>query len=355
MPTWPAKTNYATGDVLTAAQMQDIGNALNSLESAQYAAGKNKIINGDMRIAQRGTSFSNPNGIYTLDRYRVSVATAVPTWTVSQETFTPGTAPVAGYEASNFLRMAVSSQGSSTGQTIATRLEDVRLLAGQSATFSFWAKAGSTITISDIKIGQNFGSGGSGAVETTVTLNSTSITTSWARYTGTITVPSVSGKTIGTGSYLYPSISVASSQGNYTLDLWGWQLEAGNTATAFQTATGTLAGELAACQRYFQRFTCGGANGRLAIGMNDATTSSALMMNLPVSMRSTPPILDFGNLQIAEPGNSNFAFTGLTVSSLSTNTQMHLAASGLTGLTVYRPCYLTGTGNTSYISFSSEL
>jgi hypothetical protein len=35
--------------------------------------------------------------------------------------------------------------------------------------------------------------------------------------------------------------------------LWGWQLEAGNTATAFQTATGTLQGELAAAMRYYQK------------------------------------------------------------------------------------------------------
>jgi hypothetical protein len=63
-----------------------------------YAAGKNKIINGDFGIWQRGTSFSSPtSGSYLSDRYFVAF-NGTPTTTYSQITFTPRTAPVAGYE-----------------------------------------------------------------------------------------------------------------------------------------------------------------------------------------------------------------------------------------------------------------
>jgi len=62
-------------------------------------AGKNKIINGDFGIWQRGTTFTNLTaGAYSADRWIVQ--TSNNTIDVSRSTFTPGTAPVAGYESS---------------------------------------------------------------------------------------------------------------------------------------------------------------------------------------------------------------------------------------------------------------
>jgi len=54
---------------------------------------------------------------------------------------------------------------------------------------------------------------------------------------------------------------------NNTIDIWGVQIEAANTATAFQTATGTIQGELAACQRYFQRLINGAEQSAENIGV----------------------------------------------------------------------------------------
>ena len=95
----------------TAATQRNSGGAVNP-----FVAGKNKIINGDFRIAQRGTSFSiAAQSTYTLDRFITTYSTALPTaWTVSQQTFTPGTAPVADYEGANYLRSAVTNIGTST-------------------------------------------------------------------------------------------------------------------------------------------------------------------------------------------------------------------------------------------------
>ena len=49
-----------------------------------FAAGKNKVINGDFGIWQRGTSFSSINGIYTADRW---IGATNKTVTISQQTF----------------------------------------------------------------------------------------------------------------------------------------------------------------------------------------------------------------------------------------------------------------------------
>lgn len=256
---WPAKNNYATGDVLTAANMNGVGDDLNDVYNfSGYAAGKNKIINGDFGIWQRGTSFSNPtSGDYTCDRWKIAYDGTGATRTISQQTFTAGTAPVAGYEGQYFLRFDVSAAG--TGNTynlLRQSIEDVRTFAGQTVTYSFWAKASSAISVTP-RLSQQFGSSGSATVDTNNT--ALNITTSWVRYTSTFTVPSIAGKTIGTGSNLAFDVRLPSNT-TFTFDIWGAQLEAGSTVSIFQTATGTIQGELAACQRYFQSL-----NGSLAI------------------------------------------------------------------------------------------
>ena len=64
-----------------------------------FAAGKNKVMNGDFSIWQRGTSFSDvAGGPAIADRWTVYAPGGSPAASVSRQTFTPGTAPVAGYE-----------------------------------------------------------------------------------------------------------------------------------------------------------------------------------------------------------------------------------------------------------------
>lgn len=242
MATFPSKVNYTTGEVLTATNMNDVGGAINLLQSAQFAAGKNAIINGDFGIWQRGTSFTLSTGgaVYTADRFKNSVAFSAGTCTVSRQTFTAGTAPVAGYEASYFNRTTLPASGSITYYETTQFVEDVRTFAGQTVTFSFWAKASSSLNAT-ILISQNFGSGGSASVDNYA--GSASITTSWQRFTITTSLASISGKTIGTSSfvglYLYATSGLSTSM---TIDTWGWQLEAASTASNFQTATGTKQG-----------------------------------------------------------------------------------------------------------------
>lgn len=257
----------------------------------QYAAGKNKIINGDFGIWQRGTSFSNPaNGTYCADRYKTIHDGTGATRTISQQSFTAGTAPVSGYEAQYFMRYAVSAAGTGNNyQGMNQYIEDVRTLVGRSVTVSFWAKADASRTI-NVDLSQYFGSGGSSSVYVTLSASSAAVTTSWQRFTFTGTVPSISGKTIGTGSalvfgYYAPAATVC------TIDIWGVQVEAGSVATPFQTATGTIQGELAACQRYYYRWTA--ANGGSTTAYSNAvfafnSTQAFGVFTYPVTMRTTP-------------------------------------------------------------------
>ena len=250
--------------------------------TSNFAAGKNAIINGAFNVWQRGTSFTITTSTltYTADRWYSHILGTTVGCTTSQQTFTPGTAPVAGYEGQFFIRQNVTTLTGQSIQALGQRIEDVRTFAGQTVTVSFWAKSDSSRNYTS-RFVQNFGSGGSAEVVTS-TGATHALTTSWQRFTVSVAVPSVSGKTIGTSSYLAILLDGPSNTVN-TLDVWGFQIEAGSVATAFQTATGTIQGELAACQRYFQVIAVSQAWGTWY-----ATDAAALMAGLPVAMRVTP-------------------------------------------------------------------
>jgi hypothetical protein len=344
----PLKTTYANGDVYSASDVNDTNGTVNLIgQTTNFFAGKNKIINGDMRIWQRGTSLSNAGVVYGADRWQ-SFSYSGSSSTIAQQTFTPGTAPVAGYEGQFFLRIT-----STNTQTIVWQnMEDVRTYAGQTVTVSFWAKVASAVNLG-ASISQQFGSGGSGAVNTTITLASAGATTSWQRFTGTVAVPSISGKTIGTSSYLQLNLFHVGI--NNALDIWGVQLEAGSTATAFQTATGTIQGELAACQRYYYRTTTNQPFALHGIGFGRASGSTAdVIVRLPVTMRITSQTVEYANLQLSVPGSAGVAISSLTASDEMSQDNAGLAVSAT--VTNAKPYFLGNSNNTAgYVAISAEL
>jgi hypothetical protein len=236
-----------------ASDIRTLGNAIDtSLWNSGFGqAGKNKIINGDFGIWQRGTSFSNPTSLaFNADRFAFYYDGTGATRTLSRQTFTAGTAPVAGYEGLFFFRYAQTVAGTSnTINLFYQKIENVQTFAGQSVVLSFWAKADSARSIT-CTANQNFGSGGSADVDTNFT-GTANVTTSWQRFSFTATIPSVTGKTIGASSFLGARIFLPAGS-TPTIDIWGVQLEYGSVATPFQTASGgSPQSELAMCQRYF--------------------------------------------------------------------------------------------------------
>jgi hypothetical protein len=253
-----------------------------------YAAGKNQVINGAFDVWQRGTSFTvtgTESVVYKADRWSIQADGSTTTRTISRQAFTPGTAPVAGYEGNYFLRYAQTTAGNNSYNFLTTRLENVTTYAGQTVTLSFWAKADAARTVST-NIVQNFGSGGSGSVSSTAQNNS--LTTSWQRFTYTVTLASISGKTIGTSSFVELTFQLPSGAITPTIDIWGVQFEASNVATAFQTATGTIQGELAACQRYYFKHPATGANSPINTGSYYTSTNVGTIVPFPVPMRVAP-------------------------------------------------------------------
>jgi hypothetical protein len=320
--------------------------------STYAAAGKNKIINGDFGIWQRGTTFNSiANGSFTADRWQVAWDSS-PTVNVTQQTFTPGTAPATGYESAYFLRVAETAVSSSTVLDVRYRIEDVRTFAGQTATLSFWAKADSARTLTIATINQDFGVGGSTAVGVTPTTSSFNLTTSWQRFTTTMTFPSIAGKTIGTNNLVSVFLRNTASS-SLVFDLWGVQWEAGSTATAFQTATGNPASELAACQRYYYRNLVGSTNfGFFGWGIGQSSTASLWAIQNPVTMRTTPTVVEFANLGFAQVGSIT-AITTLVHSNSSPSTSFLQSDGSATANTIYR--LMANNSSGAYLGIGAEL
>ena len=332
------------------ARNRDVANVQSNGVSAvpPFAAGKNAIINGDFEVWQRGTSFSSTTDTYTADRWKVESNRTGSA--VSQQTFTPGTAPVTGYEGTYFLRYTCGTGGAYS--SLIQRIEDVRTFANTTVTLSYWAKCSTGTITNEPYYFQNFGSGGSSEVQTA--LATSTITTSWQRFTQSFTIPSISGKTIGTSNYLSLLLIRPSAATSTTIDVWGVQLERGSTATAFQTATGTIQGELAACQRYYQRFDVG-TNGLTGFfGNAYSTTAAALIRDLAVPLRTTQTTVDYSNIRLYDFVN-NYTITSLVGWSSAENHTAALLATGASGLTQYRVYYGSPQSSAGYIGIGAEL
>jgi hypothetical protein len=317
-------------------------------------AGKNKIINGNFTVWQRGTSLTT-NG-YIADRWTLNHDVNPTSFTQSQQTFTPGAAPVAGYEGSFFWRYAITTLGSGSGVYFNQRIEDVRTFAAQPVTISFWAKANAATTIG-ATVQQNFGSGGSGGTSTF--FGSSSVTTSWTRFSVTATMPSISGKTVGTSSFLqmYLSWTPTASQ---TVDIWGVQVEYGSKATPFQTASGgSPQAELAMCQRYFERMVNGADNSSETIGVFQcfSTTQGYGTLRFVVPKRATPSMTFSGNADfvVKDASGTNRATTLMATGTYSPRTANVTFTIGTASLVAGSAAWMLANSATATIDVSAEL
>jgi hypothetical protein len=272
---------------LTSTDQQNSGGPV-----SPFVAGKNKIINGDFNIWQRGTTFSptNASQFYLADRWCI-YQNGSGTFTVSQQAFDYSASPaadklpIAGYTSAYFTRLAITTLGTTSAFEYEQKIEDVKTFANQIVTISFWGKSPTSTGIG-FYYRQNFGSGGSSNVQGPT--QSFTLTTSWQRFSYTVTLPSIVGKTIGAGNNL-EIIFNASTSANETWDIWGVQVEAGSVATPFTTASNTFQGELALCERYYWRVATG-ANQPI-INMAETTTTTAEgVIQYPVTMRTTPTL-----------------------------------------------------------------
>jgi hypothetical protein len=330
-------------------------------------AGKNKVMNGDFSINQRNFTSITAAG-FGQDRWNYTFTGGTATY--SAQAFTAGAAPVAGYEAANFARIVTTGQ-SAVGDLAIFRqgIENVRTFAGQTITFSFYAKAATGTPQIGLELRQSFGTGGSPSSVVENPLGAVTISTSWARYSLTYTMPSLSGKTVGTdpnssGVYLGMWVSAGSTFAtrsssigiqNNTFDIWGVQVEYGSKETPFQTASGgSPQAELAMCQRYYYRATDSSTADSLGVwGIATSTTAMLGSVRLPVDMRVKASAVDYANLRVYD-GTGVATVTSLSLSNPSPQVGQ-ISVGVASGLVATRPYFIVGNTGNGYLGFSAEL
>jgi len=273
---------------------------------------RNRVINGDMRIAQRGVesgaTASSLFNIFVTDRF-------------TNYSFT-GTARVQQTDVTNLpgfnkaLRYTVGSASSRHLTTTRFEGHNVADLAGQQITFSFWVRGSKSFTFGFMMY-----------INTTPTPSSLvkniSVTTSWQKIELSFTLPStlaslVAGQAFETVFNWYPDqTALTSTEMSFVsgdkhgitgttyafnsasdwVELTGVQLEAGPTATPFERRP--IGTELQMAMRYFQI----GSVGTNGISHCPAGYNSTAYAPIQVPMRTSPAlsasIVNVDNLNVS--------------------------------------------------------
>jgi len=230
---------------------------------ASSSAGKNLIVNGGMDIWQRGTSISvaaSAGITYTADRWCLNTG-ANQAMTISRQATNDTTNLPNIQYCTRFQRN--SGQTGTGGLFFSSSIESANAIryAGQTVTFSFYARAGANysaassilqaLIYSGTGTDQNQLSGFTGSA--TPISQSPTLTTTWQRFSYSATISS-SATELAAAFYFTPTGTAST---NDYFEITGVQVELGSVATAFSRAGATIQGELAACQRYYQLIASG--------------------------------------------------------------------------------------------------
>jgi hypothetical protein len=312
--------------------MADSSTATGLRYQGSIAAGRNFVINGGMDVWQRGTSgFGTSTGTYTADRWVLGSSST----TVTQDTDVP-VSPYFNYS----LKMVGTGDNS-----IIQRVEALNstLLAGQTVTFSFYAKRTAGAGALDVRFYYPTSKDVYGAITqigSTVVV-AASPSSSWTRYSVTAAI----GTNITTGLQI-----LINNTGASTTFITGAQLELGNVATSFSRVGGTVANEITACLRYFEAQTdsSGGIDGNVGMGFFVTTTTALVTMYYTKKLKSPSTTLNAGNLEAITAGAGITGLSSITFGTYGAPTTTSQTIAGTVSATTVGLGCQVRTASTAY-------
>ena len=327
--------------------------------SVSNMAGRNRIINGNFDIWQRGTSFTgNFTNSYGADRWAQGQFQTGPQ---SRQTITQGQGPTSQY----CIRIS-DTNATGSRSALSQMIESVNSidLAGQQVTLSFWIRFSAASrpdnSVFDYQLSEYDSVDpvhlSTGATRTNGTnISSGSLPTVWTKYTKTITA-GASMKNLGV-RFLFNDLRTASSEGDFWYEVAEVQVEAGSVATPFEHRQ--YGQELALCQRYYYVLSAA-SNQNTFFSSTSGYTSTQALCVIPFSntMRTNPSLVTSGT---ASDYRLIMGGSFLTCSSVPTMDQPNPNSANLiftvsSGIVVgYGGQALANNTTSAFLGFSAEL
>ncbi len=348
--------------------------------------GRNILINGDMRIAQRGTSFTSPaSGQVTCDRWVSGIHTGTGDGNVTQETDAP-TAAQSGTAFKHSLKLQITTANTNIQSTdrkyFLYRAEGQDLTAagfGQAGTrymtLSFWHK--------HTKTGIHSVAVNNGARDRSYPMEYTQTTTNtWEKAELTFPVDTtgtwVTDNTVGMwlffgaafGSNYAGTVNqwgtgqkygTANQVNNYdstsnSMQFTGIQLELGSVATEFDHRS--YAEELALCHRYYEKVLAGPSSSYIGWSAGTVYGAGTYLghFTATVPMRTTPTFstnaYDSASKMSVVSGAQTYAISSIVATGNNQRLRINADAS-LSGI-IGQGAYLQ-VQNGYYVAFEAEL
>jgi hypothetical protein len=327
----------------------------------QLAGGKNRVLNSNFSVWQRGTSVAGSGTAFLADRWQAYRGTTGSTFS-RQVTNDTTNLPFIQY----CLRaQRDSGNTSTTPYSTGQNFETVNSipLAGKTVTLSFYARAGANYSAASgaLEVNLATGTGTDQNIYTGLTgranpiLQNATLTTTWQRFTYTATLATTATQV----AMSFAATPVGTAGAADYFEVTGVQLEAGtSTASPYAPNGATYQAELAACQRYYFRQSASASNAYAVYGFGSATSTTT--MDAPIkfaqTMRTAPTAIEYSNLGVSADNATIISVSSAAFVSGENGTDNAMVRFAATGLTQYRPYGVYSNNSTSaYLGFSAEL
>ena len=226
---------------------------------------------------------------------------------------------------------------------------------GKTITLSFYARKGANYSSASSYLAANlaYGTGtdqalNGGAAANNIVTQQNVLTSTWTRFSVTAAVPTAATQLVA--MFTWAGVGTAGAADYY--EITGVQIDQGSVALPFRTYAATLQGELAACQRYYQRKNSVGNGTIFGMGQCQNTTNAYYSIPTPVVFRTAPSFAQSGTVGwTASTGNAGGTIAVFNMSADAVT----VGLTGGSGLVAGNASALAGSSGSAYIELSAEL